>query len=125
MIDVQVTTHGGVFTSPGPIVDRSEQDMLEAVGEETVRMVQARLDVVLRNPSGNYRSRIQYEGKQNMGEVTDSRVVYGPWLEGVDSRNRTTRFRGYSTFRLVGQQIDSKATAFLRPQAELLARRLG
>jgi hypothetical protein len=42
--------------------------------------------------------------------VTDTPVVYGPWLEGVGSRNApTTRFPGYHTFQLVSQKIDGEA----------------
>jgi hypothetical protein len=38
-------------------------------------------------------------------------VIYGPWLEGVGSRNRTTRFKGYFTFRRTAQQLKSRSTA--------------
>lgn len=41
--------------------------------------------------------------------VTDDNVVYGPWIEGVSSRNLTSRFKGYHTFRLIGEQLDSEA----------------
>jgi len=33
------------------------------------------------------------------GVISDSGVVYGPWLEGVGSRNQATRFKGYAIFR--------------------------
>ena len=41
--------------------------------------------------------------------VTDNDVVYGPWIEGVSSRNMTSRFKGYHTFRLIGQQLEMEA----------------
>ena len=33
------------------------------------------------------------------GVISDSNVVYGPWLEGVSSRNDASRFKGYGIFR--------------------------
>jgi hypothetical protein len=37
----------------------------------------------------------------------DYQIVYGPWLEGVGSRNfPVTRFRGYSSFRKAAQTIE-------------------
>lgn len=33
------------------------------------------------------------------GRLDDSRLIYGAWLEGTGSRNQTTRFKGYRTFR--------------------------
>jgi hypothetical protein len=42
--------------------------------------------------------------------VQDGGVIYGPWLEGVGSRNRTTRFKGYFTFRRTTAQLNVRAT---------------
>jgi hypothetical protein len=42
--------------------------------------------------------------------VTTSLASYGPWLEGTGSRNYpNTRFHGYHSFRLAGQQLDGLA----------------
>jgi hypothetical protein len=41
--------------------------------------------------------------------LTDGGVVYGPWLEGVSSRNNSSRFKGYHTFRMVLQEMDKKS----------------
>jgi hypothetical protein len=32
--------------------------------------------------------------------------VYGPWLEGVGSRNATTRFKGYRAFRKAANALE-------------------
>jgi hypothetical protein len=37
--------------------------------------------------------------------VTSTLATYGPWLEGVGSRNLTTRFKGYHSFRLACQAL--------------------
>jgi hypothetical protein len=47
------------------------------------------------------------------GEVTDSGVVYGPWLEGVSSRNDATRFKGYGIFRRTRDKLQGMAQAIV------------
>lgn len=43
--------------------------------------------------------------------VTTDLATYGPWLEGVGSRNETTRFKGYQGFRRASQELDGQAQA--------------
>jgi len=79
-----------------------------------------RLATVLRHPTGHYESRIHTERQINDLVVTDTPVVYGPWLEGVGSRNfPVTRFRGYHTFRFVFRmfehEVEPLAEAELQP----------
>lgn len=48
--------------------------------------------------------------------IFSSNATYGPWLEGVGSRNYpVTRFPGYHIYRLVAQQIDHDAKATVEP----------
>jgi len=72
--------------------------------------VLAQLDRVLQHPTGYYESQIQIS-RQDLGTytVTDGNVIYGPWLEGVSSRNATTRFKGYHTFRIVKNRVAQKS----------------
>ena len=54
--------------------------------------------------------------------VTSDLATYGPWLEGTGSRNETTRFKGYHSFRLASRELEGVATdlanAALRPFLE-------
>jgi len=59
--------------------------------------------------AGFYESQIHAEASAEGHIVTDSGVIYGPWLEGVSERNRTTRFRGYGAFRKISQEIDRQS----------------
>src|SRR3954447_912367 len=79
------------------------------VAEEAVNMIHHRLGEVLQHPTGYYESRIVTNRGIVEDRVTDSGVVYGPWLEGVSSRNSATRFKGYATFRKVSQALEIKA----------------
>jgi hypothetical protein len=64
--------------------------------------------------SGHYRRSIHGETSAAFhGRIHDSEVVYGPWLEGVSSRNQTTRFKGYAAFRNATQQLERKKGTIL------------
>ncbi len=120
-----MTTSGGVtVTTTGPLfdgravraVDRLADDATEVVADQGVTDVRQFLDSVLRNPTGFYQSRIQTEQKtRTRSLVTDSQVVYGPWLAGVSSRNRTSRFKGYAHWRRVAQQLQKNVVRITRP----------
>lgn len=64
-----------------------------------------------RNPTGFYESNVRVHQSGGSHEVWDGGFggpVYGPWLEGVGSRNNTTRFKGYHAFRKAAIALDSR-----------------
>ena len=64
--------------------------------------------------TGHYRRSIHGEVLNSRnGTVHDSKVIYGPWLEGVTSRNQRTRFKGYAAFRNAFQRLERKAQGIL------------
>ena len=98
--------------------------MMLTGSEEAENRVRQRLDIVLRNPTGYYRSRINSDVTATQGLVHDSNVIYGPWLEGVGSRNARTRFKGYSTFRKITQRVNEDIESIVRTDVNRLATRL-
>jgi hypothetical protein len=94
----------------------------EALADEAYRRVRARLSQVLKNPTGYYESRIQVTRGTQMRGVDDGGVVYGGWLEGVDSRNKTTRFKGYRTFRTIKQEMQREKGRIAEPIVRRLIR---
>lgn len=90
----------------------------EALAQEGVNRVRARLSTVLRNPTGYYESNIAIERRSTYRGVTDSGVPYGGWLEGVDSRNKTTRFKGYHTFRIVRSSLARDKERIAQPMVD-------
>lgn len=90
-------------------MDGINEEITNEVAVESQDQVRLRLDTVLQHPTGHYRSRIAVS-RGNPAEVDDSGVIYGPWLEGTGSRNKSTRFKGYRTFRWVTQLMQSKST---------------
>lgn len=74
-----------------------------------------------RASTGHYRRSIHAEMRSDtQGRIDDSGVVYGPWLEGTGSRNQSTRFKGYASFRKTAQWLDREKIAILGPQIRRL-----
>jgi hypothetical protein len=80
--------------------------------------VHARLERVLKHPTGYYQSRIRLHQVGSHWQVDDSNVSYGPWLESGKNRHRT-RFKGYFTFRKVAQLVNRRSASI----AERVVRR--
>lgn len=110
---VRVHTRGPMFDGRAPrAIHRggvqTEQDIANAARDQ----IRRDLIVVPKNPTGYYRSRIVTRRMSGRHVVVDSGVVYGPWLEGVGSRNfPVTRFRGYSLFRKAFRRFSGAAGA--------------
>lgn len=108
--DVRVRRDGPAFNGRAERVARQlVQATEDELADSGVNLVLAQLGRVLQHPTGYYESQIRTDRQGGDAVVTDGGVIYGPWLEGVGSRNRTTRFKGYFTFRRVSQRIDRQA----------------
>lgn len=107
---VKVYYHGPVFGLEGPaIVHEYTEAAVEEVAQVGKDAVDNVLSMVLRNPTPIYQTRIQVERAGADRIINDDNVIYGPWLEGVGSKNKTTRFKGYATFRKTRQWLDLRA----------------
>ena len=108
---------GRRVTASGPIVDgravkqstRARVAIQNDVAEAVENEIHDLLTASLKNPTGYYESRIVTNRAKTSNQVTDSGVVYGPWLEGTSSRNQTSRFKGYATFRRATQRVEGRA----------------
>lgn len=107
---VEITFEGSLFDgSLMDLLEEARQDAGRAVAEEAADQIRNRLDIVLQEPTGYYRSRIEPHPRGDDWVVSDWGVVYSSWLEGTSSRNASTRFKGYETFKKVRRSIDQVA----------------
>lgn len=90
-------------------VEDAVENAGEDVAQEAYDEVRKRLRSVLQNPTGRYESRVLVSNQSNSLVISDGGIVYGPWLEGVSSRNNTSRFKGYHVFRTTLQQMEKRA----------------
>lgn len=108
---------GVVVIKTGPLFDgRAEKAIDDASDEWEKRlatlgasMTRTELNHVLRVQTPYYRLRVEAQPSPPGWKITDQGVIYGHWLEGDGSRNRTTRFKGYATFRRMVQAINARA----------------
>jgi hypothetical protein len=102
----------------GPIFDararRAFRAMKEELEEESAEWALDRVRDVFhaefRMPTGYYESNVRVRNTTSGHEVWDGGLagpVYGPWLEGVGSRNAATRFKGYHAFRRAAQALEA------------------
>lgn len=124
---VEVSASGPIFDGrASPMVRRWTRRQGEEIAQWAEAEVHRVLGQVLRHPTGYYESHVRVERTSpDRFVISDGGVVYGPWLEGVGSRNfPVTRFRGYSTFRRVKQRVEQRADRELRRNLRHLTREL-
>jgi len=127
VIGATVNIHGSFLTgNPLPAIDDFITDATWAVGGQGLADWHHKLDQRLQNPTPYYETQLMLE-RQTPDRVVahDRGMVYGPWLEGTGSRNRTTKFKGYKSVRETRQELGRKVPTIVQPYMEQLMRRLG
>jgi hypothetical protein len=123
MIEGDIQAQGPVFDERGP---RAMRDFADEIGEdladEGVDVVRAEFAKVVQHPTGRYSRSIHMVSMGSRHEVNDGGMIYGPWLAGTGSRNRTTRFKGYAHWRRATQILTRRVPAVAR---KLMPRLLG
>lgn len=116
-----VSTSGPFFDGRrDQVVQRLQENLKKSVAQKGENLVRQRLQESIRVNRGVYESHIQTEHQQNDLMVTDGGMVYGPWLEGVGSRNfPKTRFKGYASFRLATQELERQVPSIADKELQI------
>lgn len=88
-----------------------QQDLEDEAAEFTLDQIKDTFHSHFKAPTGYYESNVRITNMSGSPEVWDGGMAgpkYGPWLEGVGSRNNTTRFKGYHAFRNAAQALDAR-----------------
>lgn len=108
-IKIDYETIGRLFNGELPrLIDRALNDAQREVAQDALAQVQFNLDRSIRQPTPYYETQITMQNVAEDIVVHDRRIVYGPWLEGTSERNRTTRFKGYASFRRARQTTQAR-----------------
>jgi len=94
------------------LMDDYIDELEENAAEKALADIKDIYHMSFRHPTGFYESNVRVSNSGT--EVTDggySGPVYGPWLEGVGSRNATTRFKGYHAFRIAAEKVQREIEA--------------
>lgn len=127
MVDTSVILDGPMFQARGlrpevrAILDEAERE----VGNALLERVQFHLDANIRNPTPYYETQIIHERLGGVETVHDRGIIYGPWLEGTSTRNQTTRFKGYGSFRKANQEVDAISAGIVNDVIQRNIARLG
>jgi hypothetical protein len=108
----------------GPIFDGRAKSAVRSflteakwqVGMDAFSEVHLIMDRSFRNPTPYYETQVTITRQLDDVLIHDRGIIYGPWLEGVGSRNQTTRFKGYAMFR--------RATAMVQAKVPFIAARV-
>lgn len=105
------------MTVNGPLFDGRDHAVLDAmcdtiayeVAAEGRDIVRLNCDTSFKTQTPHYVTKLRIsDAGTHARDVDDSGVIYGPWLEGVGSRNfPNTRFRGYAMFRRAVQYLEA------------------
>ncbi len=111
-IRTAVRREGALFDIRGRILFRRYSEEVEREGADwALDHVKQTYHTHFKNPTGYYESRVHVHNGPVGHEVWDggeAGPVYGPWLEGVGSRNLTTRFKGYHAFRKAATALETR-----------------
>lgn len=92
------------------VFDDLREELEEEAAEYTLDHIQQTFHTHFKKPTGYYESNVHIRPAAGGGhQVWDGGLagpVYGPWLEGVGSRNATTRFKGYHAFRKAASALE-------------------
>lgn len=110
----QIILKGPFWTPAAPrILDQAIRDAEAAIADEIRNRVRLLGQSQFRyeNVPADYRpgywlSQIRAAPRAGYHVVTDGGIIYGHWLEGTGSRNRTTRFKGYFMWRKAFQSMN-------------------
>lgn len=122
---------GVTITGSGPLFDhralQAGRDGVKAAEKAVATlgasMIRSRMAAVFRVETPFYRlQNVAEEAPPGWIIWDQDRAVYGFWLEGIGSRNKTTRFKGYFTYRRITQELRGRAPTIaagaFRPFAE-------
>jgi hypothetical protein len=122
-IDVRVNTRFLRRGHAEAAVRRFNRDATQDVAGQLLADWHQRLDQSIRRPTPYYETQLTLQRvSPTVVKVHDRGVVYGPWLEGTSSRNRTTRFRGYSALRRARQATIARLPQLLAAPIARLVR---
>jgi len=112
-IQTRTTTTGALFDARrcNAIFDEFTDDLEEEGAEWALSHIRSTFHTHFKQPTGYYESNVRIHNTSTGHEVWDggeAGPVYGPWLEGVGSRNQATRFKGYHAFRKAATALERR-----------------
>ena len=126
MTSIDVTMNGPVFDGRADAALKGFVDDAEAaVAAQAYSDVMTNLNASIKHPTPYYETQITVTKTAGGRVVHDRGIVYGPWLEGVSSRNASTRFKGYHSFAKARAALEAKAPRIVEHVLRKWLRQMG
>jgi hypothetical protein len=115
-----VSFSGPLFDEP-ELLDQMTKAIQDTVGDDLFVKWESLLEENIRHSGPIYQSFIQVKDTPDGAVVNDgweenNELPYGPWLEGVGSRNSpVTRFPGYFSLRDAGDETEEQLQEIAQP----------
>lgn len=130
-MSVEVTLHGPVFDGrAADWSDRMVRDMRRTVADQALVEWETDLEASIRHSTPVYQLyphvvEHDLDTVVNDGWGVTNDLPYGPWLEGVGSRNApVTRFPGYHALRSAFESVKGQVHDLCEPVAEQYVERV-
>jgi hypothetical protein len=99
------------------------KDVRKDVADRAEAVWQEKMTASFRHSTGRYQSFVNIAERDKDLVVNDgwpeSRLEYGPWLEGIGSRNSpVTRFPGYFALKRAFEEVKSQVEAIAKPAVD-------
>lgn len=131
MSDVTTNVYGPIFDVRAVrYADNLLTEAKQQIADVALFRWQMNLDGSLQHPTGRYQSELHVVKRDQDEVVNDgwgetNMLPYGPWLEGVGSRNfPVTRFRGYGALRRAAAWTRTQVAAYAQPIVDKWVARL-
>jgi hypothetical protein len=123
---IKLTTRGAIFSEAETKaeVERWIAKTKDDVAQLGHDLLIARFRKAFKHPTGKYESRVIVNRTTEDIVITDQFVIYGSWLEGTSTRNKSTKFKGYSSFRKTRLELRKKAIEMGQKKLDELVGRL-
>lgn len=128
MPDIEISATGPLFRAAerAGITREFVREAVDDITAQAYADVMGNLNASIRHPTPYYETQVTNERvSEDSRRVHDRGVIYGPWLEGTGSRNRTTRFRGYASFRRARQSVQARVPELVSAALARCVDRLG
>ena len=119
---IRVSEHGPLFNGVAEAeLAAAVEDVQRELADYAEHQWQMNMTESFQHPSEppRYQSHVNVLKRGSDLVVNDgypgSGLLYGPWLEGVGSRNATSRFKGYFAMRRAANYVQNRATAIAAP----------
>jgi hypothetical protein len=109
MADITVTMRGPLFSGATEASLTTACHIVQAeVAAQASADVHMWMNHFFQHPTPYYETQVVVQDRADTTVVTDQGVIYGPWLAGFGTRNKTSRFKGYAHWRLAVQDAKTR-----------------